>query len=393
MAPASRLRRGPSAVAIKLAADERAALERVERTSTAAQRDVLRASIVLLAANGHANRDIAEMLGVEENTVGKWRRRFAKRRIAGLSDEPRSGRPPKFTARQKVRVIKKATQHPRRSGVPFSHWDSVSLARLAIDAGITESIHPTTVWRWLNDADLKPHRVQYWLQSPDPDFEERSQDVIKTYLAAPQRAKQGVATFSVDEKTSIQARERVRPDLLMIPGIPQRIEHEYIRHGTLCLTAALNVATGDVQGLITDDRPAPIFARFLEDLIESVPDAKKIHVVLDNLNTHWHHDACRVVAAASDMDYDPDRFKTGPPRRKFLMSARKRVVFHFTPKHASWLNQIEIWFSVLCRKLLRRESFSSLRELRAALRRFISYYNRHLAHPYRWTYTGTPCRA
>jgi len=390
---ASRLRRGPKPVSVELAADELAALERISRAATAPQRDVLRANIVLLSADGHANRDIAEMLGVEENTVGKWRRRFSEKRVAGLQDAPRSGRPPKFTARQKVRVLKKATQRPRDCGVPFSHWDSSSLAHLAVEAGITESIHPTTVWRWLNDADLKPHRVQYWLQSPDPDFEQRSQDVIKTYLAAPRRLKHGIATFSVDEKTSIQARERVRPDLPMIQGIPQRIEHEYIRHGTLCLTAGLNVATGDVQGLITENRPAPVFARFLEELIASVPEAEKIHVVLDNLNTHWHHDACAVVAAASGRDYDPDRFEKGPQRREFLMSARKRVVFHFTPKHASWLNQIEIWFSVLCRKLLRRESFASLRKLRATLRRFISYYNRHLAHPYRWTYTGTPCRA
>jgi len=389
----SSLRRGPKPVAIQLVADERDALERLLRTATAAQRDVLRAHIVLLAAEGHANSAIAEMLGVEENTVGKWRRRFAKRRIAGLVDEPRSGRPPKFTARQKIRVLKKATQRPRDHGVPFSHWDSAALSRLAVEAGIAESIHPTTVWRWLNEADLKPHRVQYWLQSPDPDFEERSQDVIRVYLEARRRAKQGIATFSIDEKTSIQARERVRPDLPMIRGIPQRREHEYKRHGTLCLTAGLNVATGEVQGLLTPDRPAPVFARFLEDLIASVPDAKKIHIVADNLNTHLHHDACGVVAVASDIPYDPDRFETMPERGKFLMSPRHRVVFHFTPKHASWLNQIEIWFSVLARKLLNRESFASLRALRAAIRRFISYYNRHLAHPYRWTYTGTPSRA
>jgi len=389
----SPLRRGPKPVAIKLVADERDALERIVRTATATQRDVLRANIVLLAAEGHANSTIAEMLGVEENTVGKWRRRFAASRIAGLRDEPRSGRPPKFTARQKTRVLKKATKRPRDHGVPFSHWDAASLARLARQAGITESIHPTTVWRWLNEADLKPHRVEYWLRSEDPDFEERSEDVIGVYLAAPRRAKRGIVTFSIDEKTSIQARERVRPDLPMIRGVPQRIEHEYKRHGTLCLTAGLNVATGEVQGLLTLDRPAPVFARFLEDLIASVPEAKKIHIVADNLNTHLHHDACEVVAAASGIPYDPDRFETMPLRAEFLMSARHRVVFHFTPKHASWLNQIEIWFSVLARKLLNRESFASLRELRASIRRFISYYNRHLAHPYRWTYTGTPCRA
>ena len=392
MAELSPLRRGPKPSLIELVPDERAALERTWRASTSPQRDVLCARIVLLAADGLTNHAIAKTLSVDENTVGKWRRRFAKHRVKGLRDDPRSGRPSKFSARQKARVLKKATERPSDHGVPFSHWDASSLARLATEAGITKSIHPTTVWRWLNDADLKPHRVQYWLQSTDPDFEERMQDVIAVYLAAREWARRGIATFSVDEKTSIQALERKRPDLPMIRGIPQRREHEYIRHGTLCLTAGLNIATGELQSLLTPNRPAPVFARFLDEVIASVPDAREIHFVADNLNTHWHHDACQVVAAASDIAYDPKLHKTGELRRAFLMSTEKRVVFHFTPKHASWLNQIEIWFSVLCRKLLKRGSFASLAELDAALLRFIEYYNRHLAHPYRWTYTGTPCR-
>ena len=385
--------RGPRPISILLADDERDALARTVRAATAAQRDVLRARIVLLAAEGLPNRVIAERLDTEENTVGKWRRRFAKLRVKGLRDLPRSGRPPKFTPTQKARVLKSATERPRDHGVPFSHWDAATLAQLARRSGIRRSIHPTTVWRWLQEADLKPHQVQYWLRSTDPDFDEKAEDVTRTYLLAPRRAKQGVATFSVDEKTSIQARERKYPDLSMVSGVPQRIEHEYVRHGTLCLTAGFNVATGEVQGLITPDRPAPVFARFIERLAASVPDAPRIHVVLDNLNTHWHHDVCRVVAALCGRVYDPKKFQKGPQRRAFLTSARKRVVFHFTPKHASWLNQIEIWFSVLGRKLLNRESFDSQKELERTLKRFISYYNRHLAHPYRWTYTGTPCRA
>lgn len=393
MAELSPRRRGPKPLAIVLANDERVALERVLKTAKAPQRDVLRARIVLLAADDLANNAIAVKLGIEENTVGKWRRRFAQRRIKGLRDDPRSGRPPKFSAQQKARVLKKATERPRDHGVPFSHWDSASLARLAVEAGITESIHPTTVWRWLNDADLKPHRVQYWLKSPDPDFETKAKDVIGVYLAAREWATEGIAAFSVDEKTSVQALERKYPDLPMVRGIPQRREFEYVRHGTLCLTAGLNIATGEVSPLLTPDRPAPVFADFLREALASVPDAKQVHFVLDNLNTHWHHDACHVVAAASDVAYDPEKHAKGADRRAFLTSAGKRVVFHYTPKHASWLNQIEIWFGVLARKLLNRESFASLAELARAILRFVEYYNRHLAHPYRWTYTGAPCRA
>lgn len=386
-------RRGPRPPAIELAADERAALEHVVRASRAAQRDVLRAHIILLSADGMGSRAIAQELNVNQGTVGKWRGRFVEGRVAALRDSPRSGRPPTFSATQKAKVVEAATQHPSEHGVPFSHWDAASLSRLAVESGIAESIHPTTVWRWLNDADLKPHRIRYWLQCVDPDFDARMRDVTRVYLNAPAWARKGISVFSVDEKTSIQALERKRPDLPMKRGRPQRREHEYIRHGTICLTAALDVATGKVQGLLTPDRPAPVFARFLKELFASVPRAKQIHIVADNLNTHWHHDACAAVAAASELDYDREQHKVGELRRAFLMDPGKRVVLHFTPKHASWLNQIEIWFGVLCRKLLRRASFVSRAELERGITNFMDYHNRHLAHPYRWTYTGTPCRA
>jgi len=198
--------------------------------------------------------------------------------------------------------------------------------------------------------------------------------------------------LAVEERSGGQALARKRRVVPMIRGIAQRREHEYIPHGTLCLTAGFNIVTGEVQGLLTPNRPAPVFARFLDEVVASVPEAEEIHFVLDNLNTHWHHDACQVVAAASRIAYDPKLHQTGELRRAFLTSAKKRVRFHFTPKHASWLNQIEIWFSVISRKMLNRESFASLAELETSILQFMEYYNRHLAHPYRWTYTGAPCR-
>jgi transposase len=392
VADAAPSRRGPRPPTVELAPDERTALESAARRASAPQREALRARIVLLASDGLGSRAIAERLGIDQDTVGKWRRRFVLERVKGLRDAPRSGRPAKFSAHQKARLVEKATQRPREHGVPFSHWDAASLARLAVESGITDAIHPTTVWRWLEAADLKPHRIRYWLKCTDPDFEARMRDVTGVYLATPQWAKQGIAVFSVDEKTGIQALERKHPDLPMEPRRPQRREYEYSRHGTLCLTAAFDVATGKVQGVLTPDRPATVFARFLSELLASVPQASKVHVVADNLNTHWHHDACAVVAAASGVAYDREEHRTGKERRAFLTEPDKRVVLHFTPKHASWLNQIEIWFSVLGRKLLGRESFASTCDLEADIVSFIDYYNRHLAHPYRWTYSGTPCR-
>ncbi len=387
-------RRGPKPSSIKLTEEGRASLEAIVRRATAPQRDVLRARIILLADQGQSNEEIARALNCCENTARKWRKRYFKAGPKGLRDRPRSGRPRTFTAVQVAQVIETATQWPSNHGVPISHWDARSLQAVALEAGIMESIHPTTIWRWLQDADIQPHRVRYWLQSPDPDFGARMHDVIGLYRSAMEAAGYGDAIFSIDEKTGIQALERKRPDILPRPGIPQRIEHEYIRHGTLCLTAAFNVVTGEVRGTLTPRRPAPVFASFIDSLCrEEAAGARKIHLVMDQLNTHWHHDLCAVVAALSGVSYDPNEHERGAERRAFLMRDDKRVVIHYTPKHASWLNQIEIWFSVLVRKLLGRATFDSREALERGILEFIDYYNRCLAHPYRWTYTGAACRS
>lgn len=379
---------------IELPSDEKQHLDGLVRRVTAPQREVFRARIILLADDGLSSRDIALQLDCDEDTVGKWRLRYAEQGPKGLRDLPRSGRPRTFSAEQVASVLHMATQWPKDNGIPVSHWDAALLQKAAIDAGITESIHPTTIWRWLRDADIKPHQVQYWLRSTDPDFQTRMQDVTGLYLSAPELASQGIKVFSVDEKTSIQALERKHPDLPPISGTPQRIEHEYTRHGTLCLTAAFNVATGEVHGSLTPNRPAPVFAGFIDGLCHQVgPEAPAIHFVMDQLNTHWHHDFCKVVADHSGIPYDPKEYERGDDRRRFLMRDDKRVIVHYTPKHASWLNQIEIWFSVLARKLLKRETFRSLAELKERILQFMTYHNRYLAHPYRWTYTGAPCRS
>lgn len=352
----------------------------------------MRARIVLDAASGKKNVQIAADLDVHPDTVGRWRKQFQQSGLKGLRDAPRSGRPPAYSPEVKVLVLNKATQWPRENGVPVTHWSGDLLARLVSEAGITGSIHRSTVARWLNDADLKPHRVRYWLKSTDPDFDARMNDVVGVYRNAIAWAKEGHKIFCVDEKTGLQALERKHPGWILEPGKPARREHEYKRHGTTCLTAAFDVATGEVSGILTATRPATQFAAFVKRLCDENREAFRIHIVLDQLNTHWHHEVCKMVAEASGTTYDPAQHTKGPSRRLWLCDENKRVVFHFTPKHASWLNQVEIWFSTLSRKALARGSFSSVDDLETKVLAFIDYYNRVLARPYKWTYTGTPCK-
>lgn len=384
-------RRGGRAVEIVLREDERLELEAVVRAGSSAQSLVKRARVVLLAAEGKDNREIGRLVGLSEKAVGKWRRRFSRGRPAALRDAPRSGRPSRYTAEQKARVLQKATQAPRDNGLPFSHWSSVDLAKLAKDAGIADSIHPTTVWRWLNSADLQPHRWRYWLQNTDPDFEPRMKDVTGLYVQALELAKQGIPVFCFDEKTGIQALSRETPDIPMKPGQPHRRDHRYKRHGTTTLLGVFQVATGKVWGRFSR-RTAKATAQVIREVGESVRGAPKVHFVMDQLSTHWHHEVCQVVAALSGVEYDRKKHRRGAQRKAFLADPSKRVVIHFTPKRASWLDQIEIWFSTLGRKLLNRASFTSVQELERAIYAFMEHHNRFLARPYRWTYTGTPCK-
>lgn len=382
---------GRQAVEIVLGQEERVELERVVRAGSTAQGLVRRARVILLAAEGKNNREISRVVGLSENAVGRWRRRFQRGRPTALRDAPRSGRPSRYTPEQKARVLEKATQAPRDNGLPFSHWSSTDLAKLAKDAGIADSIHPTTVWRWLNEADLQPHRWRYWLKSTDPDFEWRMQDVTGLYVRALELAKQGIPVFCLDEKTGIQALERETPDIPMRPGKPHRRDHRYIRHGTTTLLGVFEVATGKVWGRFSA-RTAKATASIIREVGESVPQAPQVHFVMDQLSTHWHHEVCEVVAALSGVEYDRKKHRTGTQRKAFLADPSKRVVIHFTPKRASWLDQIEIWFSTLGRKLLKRASFTSVEELQREIYKFMEHHNRFRAKPYRWTYTGRPCK-
>jgi len=342
------------AVSITLTDGERSVLDRVVRSPTSERRMVTRARVVLLAAQGTPNRQIARKVGLSEQKVGQWRKRFAERRVQGLCDLPRPGAPLRYDHDKRVEVFKTACSEPPEGE---THWTVRSLAeRVGIGKSQTHEI--------LSRADLKPHQVRSWLTSLDPDFDTKRADVCGLYLNPPENA----LVVSLDEKTSIQAKEPIRKELPMKPGKPARREFEYRRHGVQALLAALLVHTGEVIGEVYDRNSRVEFVDFLERVEAQIPAGKEVHAILDNLQVH------KTPEVTQWLEHHP------------------RWTFHFTPTHASWLNQIELFFSILSRRLLRRGTFTSKADLRAQLLGFINRYN-PTAKPFAWTYNGKPLSA
>lgn len=332
---------------IQLTEADRTVLERWLRASNTKRSHAVRAQVVLLCADGLPGLQIAAKLGVNHRTVYTWRDRYAAEGIAGLTDRPRPGQPRRLSADKAREVLRLTVERiPKES----THW---SVRLMARHAGVTQ-YQVRRIW---DAADLKPHRLRTFKISNDPQFAEKVTDVVGLYLNPPDNA----LVLSVDEKTQIQALDRTQPMLQLRPGQIERRTHDYKRHGTASLYAAFDVATGEVRGRVTKQHRAADFVEFLRQIDRTTPRELNLHLILDNSSTH----------------------KTDEVRA--WLAAHPRFQLHFTPTSASWLNAVEGWFGQLERRAVRRNTFTSVWELRKEIQRYIVVHNEQHAQPFRWT--------
>jgi len=322
--------------------------------------------------------------------------------LKALTDAERSGRPDIYTAEQWCRIIKLATETPDSFGYPISHWSVRELTTEVRKQRIAPEISIRTVRRILSQADLKPHKNSYWLNSKnkDEEFDQRVAGICKIYENAQAMDALDIRVVSTDEKTGIQALERIVPDRKMLPGKPVKLEVEYERHGTLCLIPSFDVASGRIiEHHIGDTRDESDFAEHIKATIKTAPEANWIFIA-DQLNTHKSESLVRLVA--EDEGIAPEQLgckgKCGilqnlSSRMEFLECPSHRIRFYYTPKHCSWLNQVEIWFGIISRKLLRQSSFASKVELKDKMVKFIEYFNETMSKPFKWTYQGKALKA
>jgi len=383
----------PFAETVALTDLQRAQLESLVRAGSTPQALVFRCRLILRAADRDhpTNLQIAAEFDCNRHTVAGWRNRYLSNGLAGLQDAPRSGRPRRFSPSERLDLINLASSTTEQQGCPATRWSLDDLAATLINRTAHDlAMSRSTIWRILDEADLKPHRSVYWLNSHDPDFDAKAQEICKLYIEAPMMYQQGRLVICCDEKTGMQALGRPHPTQPAVPGKPERREQDYIRYGTRVLIASFIVPTGELIGDLGPTRTSVDFATHLSHVAGRFTQIKGFDWVLDNLNTHWSLEVCRVIAQLCDVPFEAAVLQTGKQRRAFLTDPTHKHVFHFTPIHGSWLNQVELWFSVFGRRFLKRGDFASMADFEARLLRYVEDYNRCHAHPYRWTYTGTP---
>ncbi len=334
---------------LELSADETTQLQGIANSRSLPHGLVRRAQIVLASASGEPNSAIAQRMGLTPVTVGKWRKRYLEHGIEGLHDELRAGRPRSFDDERVAEVITRALT-TRPAGA--THW---SVRTLAAPSGVSKS----TVQRWFHLFGVHPHRQQHFRLSNDPCFVEKVRDIAGLYLNPPDHA----VVLCVDEKTQVQALERAQPLLPMGLGYVEGVTHDYVRHGTTTLFAALDIATGTVITQCKARHRHQEFLAFLRHLDRNVPAQFDVHLIIDNYATHKH------------------------AKVKAWLAKRPRYHVHYTPTYSSWLNQVERWFGLITQQAIRRGSFSSVKELVRKIDHFVEHYNTH-SRPFVWTATA-----
>lgn len=335
---------------LQLNEDDIRTLMATSRALSIDHRSVMRSRIILMLNSGHSYDSIKDELKVGREAIAKWKKRFQEFGIEGLQDAVRPGKPAIYTDVDRARVINKACSKPEGG---YSNW---SQRRIAKELGMSQS----TVHVILKSHNLKPHKVEYWCgKSTDPEFEEKMINIVGLYMNPPENA----LVLSVDEKTQIQALDRSQPELPLREGNPKRLTATYKRHGTVSLIAALSVHDGEITANTIESNNSQNFLRFLKKIYRKYPN-KHLHIIADNLNVHKHKDV-----------------------KKWLES-KKRMTIHFTPTYSSWLNQIEIWFNILSKDVLKGAVWHSKKQLADQIIQYVATYNRDRAKPFEWTYDG-----
>jgi putative transposase len=337
---------------IEATSEQKAKLLAMNRSLKLEKRYSDRANVILLSLEGLSLDSIIAKTGLSRRAVNKWRNRFRQLGIEGLKDAPRSGKPIVISAEKRAMVVKKACEKPQGG---YTNW---SQKRIAKDVGMSQGM----VCRILKNADLKPHKTDYWCgKSPDPEFETKMLTIVGLYLNPPKNA----VVLCVDEKTQMQALDRTQPELPLKAGLPKRQTSTYKRNGTVALIAALAVHSGEITGQTIDSNNAENFLKFLKKIDRTYRN-KKLHIIVDNLSIHKN----KIV--------------------KEWLSKKRKIQLHYTPTYASWLNQIEIWFNILAKDVIKGGIWKSSKQMAEQIMEYIKTYNLTRAKPFEWTYTGKP---